>query len=194
MRTVPVRPNRESTPRGWRFYDPEQQNLANEEPLDMVRYRAVLRKQRRLRERYLRHLSSLRNRLANSTYTRFTADAPPLFDSNLLEFSVGDALGKFEPRARWRPKTTIEADLLSFDMKTIHTLHYTDVDSLLFEMPHERWFNSFDQARRGIDSLIHDELTAAGKLSMQHGFLFVSGTTIRIIFRSIRWTTKRLLR
>jgi hypothetical protein len=112
-----------------------------------------------------------------------------LFDSNLLEFAVGDSVGfSAHPKRRGR-KATVQAAFLDFSEKTVHTLKYDQVDSLQVNVPTDRWY---EMGSRNIDSLLEDELTSAGPKLMQHAFLFASGSTISITFAKVSWKTKKL--
>ena len=156
-----------------------------------MRYQQAKAKGERLHRSYLRQLAPLCSRLNERTYARFSDYRQPLFDSNLLEFTFGDAIGRVLTRNRWRPRTSAQAKFLSFDLKTIHILSYRRVDFLFVDVPRERWF---DMGGRDIDSLLHDELTRVGRDRMQHRFLFASGAKESITFAEVKWVTKRLSR
>jgi hypothetical protein len=179
---------RSGTPKALKYYDPELQNAANSD--DAERYRTALRKHARLRNSYLRHLGMIRDRVSRAAYARLSAERNPLFDNNLLAFTVGDGFGNVLSTKGWNPKTRAEASFVDFDLKKVHLLSYSGLDCLQLNMPHEQWFDSGNRRNRDIDSLIHNELTAAGSDLLRHTFLFTTGTTIEITFRKLRWITK----
>lgn len=178
---------RTGTPKPLTYYDPELQNAANSEDAD--RYRSALRKHARLRASYLRHLSTIRDRVPRAAYARLIAEKNPLFDSNLLTFTVGDGFGNVSARKGWNPKTRIEAKFVDFDLRRVHTLTYSGLHCLSFDMPREQWFDSYDPSDRDLNSMIHEELTAVSKDLLRHTFLFTTGTMIEITFRKLHWTT-----
>ncbi|HWR15975.1 MAG TPA: hypothetical protein VN577_14195 [Terriglobales bacterium] len=169
------------------YYDRELQNAWNAEPFDPDRLRRAHEKSKQLYRAYNKQLRKLRPRLAKRTYERFTDEKDPLFDSNLLEFTFGDALGTAK-KAIVRPsQAAVRATFLSFDEKTLHELRYRKLESLQVDLPTEPWFHW--GGHKQIDSLLSHELTANGRSLMQHKFLFASGAVIAVTFAEMTWKT-----
>ncbi|MBB5061187.1 hypothetical protein HDF16_005923 [Granulicella aggregans] len=88
-----------------------------------------------------------------------------------------------------RLRTTVEATFCSFDGDTLHDLTYSGIASVNVDVPNARWF-SWPTGRSRIDSLLANELTALNTELMKHTFLFVSGATISIESKQVRWKTR----
>jgi hypothetical protein len=188
---TPLQPEKNATPSPLRFYDPEIQNAWNAEPPDKDRIERANQKAAELKAAYLRQLIDLSGRISKKTLSLFSDPKQPLFDADLFKFSVGDALTYSIPRKRkLRLSTAVEATFCSFDGKTLHDLTYTGVASVNLDIPTERWF-SLPTGGSRIDSLLANELTASNPQLMKHAFLFVSGATISIEFKQVKWTTRR---
>jgi hypothetical protein len=144
----------------------------------------------RLHAAYLKQVADLRSRMSERTFARFADKRQPLFDSDLLEFAFGNALGYAIKMDRRRTlRTAVQAKFRSFDYKTLHFLTYKDVEALNANVPDQRWFDMGGPKK--IDNLLADELTSVHSRLMQHSFLFASGATISIRFEHVRWETKR---
>ena len=190
---TPLVPNPRAIPYPLQFYDPEIQIAINTEPFDKPRMERAYRKAEVLRQAYLEQLQPLRFRLALPTYRRLSNPRKPLFDSNLISFSVGDAVGGIREGRRWKGIPSALAKFLSFDQKTIHTLRFSGLDHMSCNLPQYRWF-SWSSGSREFDSLIHDELTPYKDQLMRHRFLFSSGAAIDIVFARMVWSATRVNR
>jgi len=186
---VQLQPNPSAVPAPLRFYDPELQNSLNAEPFDADRFQRARAKAKRLNTAYLEGISALGSQLSKRTLSLFADPREPMFDSDLLEFSLGDSLQHATVGSRRRRlELTVRATFRSFDEKTLHLLTYRGIKALNLNVPIERWF---DMGRSRIDSLLAHEITGEEIDLMQHAFLFVSGAAISITCEQIRWQTKR---
>ena len=190
---TPLIPNPRATPYPLRFYDPEIQIAANLEPFDKARMDRAFLKAEILRQAYLQQLHPLRSRFALPTYRRLSDPRKPLFDSNLISFSVGDAISRIVAGRGWKPKPSALARFLSFDQKIVHTLRFSGLHHMSCNLPQHRWF-SWSSADRDFDSLLHDELTPYENGLMRHRFLFSSGAAIDLVFARVVWSTTRINR
>jgi hypothetical protein len=186
---VHIQPSPDAIPAPLQYYDPELQNSLNIEPFDEERFQRARVKSKKLHAAYLKEVSSLSPRLNKSTFLRFSDSRQPLFDSNLLEFSLGDSLSNAEMRCHRKTlEMVVQAEFRSFDEKILHRLTYKKIKALNVNVPSERWF---EMGRKNLDSLLADELTSVDAKLMQHSFLFASGATISITFERVRWETMR---
>jgi hypothetical protein len=186
-----LQPNMDAVPSPLRFYDPELQNAWNAEPFDKVRLQRASQNAKELNLAYLRQMKDLVDRVSKRTFALFSDPEQPLFDADLFELSIGDALKYAVPkRRRVAPSTSVRATFRSFDSKTLHVLTYNRIASVNFNLPHDRWF-SWPSGGSRIDSLLAHELTSMDATLMKHAFLFVSGATISIHFERVKWETRR---
>jgi hypothetical protein len=185
---VQLQPNLNAVPASLRYFDPEVQNAANAEPLDMDRFIRANAKGQQLKAAYLEALTALAPRLSKRTFSLFADPREPLFDSDLAAFSAGDLLPfATSGTRRMRMELNVQATFRSFDLKTLHQLRYRGIKSLNFNFPAERWFDWGDS----VASLLAHELTGEQTGPMQHAFYFVSGATLSITFERVSWQAKR---
>jgi hypothetical protein len=186
-----LQPDIAAAPSPLRFYDPELQNASNVEPFDAVRFQRAMQKANQLQEEYLLQIADFADRLSKRTLSLISDPKHPLFDADLFEFSVGDALKYSVPRKRRvSPSASVRATFCSFDQRTLHVMTYTRIASMNIDFPGDRWFDWPTDITR-FDSLLADEVTAVDAKLMKHAFLFVSGATISIEFEQIKWDTRR---
>lgn len=165
-----------------KYYDRELQDAWNSETADQARLARANQKSRLLLASYHDQLHKLRARMSARAYQLFSSEKYPLFDSNLLSFTVGDgtamhAAGIYSTRFR----TGIEAKFLNFQQDGIYTLAYRGIGSLSVDVPNDKWFDPDDD----IGCLLWHEITAAGAKFLNHEMLFTSGATIKIKFEKV---------
>jgi hypothetical protein len=187
---VQLQPNACAIPSPLRFYDPELQNALNVEPFDVERLQRARAKAKQLNAAYLGGLAELASRMSKRTFSLFSDPRDPMFDSDHVEFSIGDSLMLLAAGNRQKTlEMGVRATFRSFDGKTLHLLTYKGIKALSVNVPSERWF---DQWRSRIDSLLAHELTGEEVGYMQHAFLFASGAAISITFERVRWHTRQI--
>jgi hypothetical protein len=143
----------------------------------------IARKQARLHKEYLSQLSQLQKRITARTYTLLHTSSDPLFDSNLMAFSIGDSVRKkVKYGAEWF-HTEVFIRLITFEEDAIYTLKYRGVDSVRFDLPHEKWYNW--PSVHDIGCLLSHEVLPADEVYLSHEFLFTSGATLMIKFKKL---------
>ena len=111
-----VQPNASAVPPPLRYYDPELQNASNAEPFDKERFRLACEKAKELDAAYLRQVIHLADRVSKRTLSLLSDPTKPLFDADLFEFSVGDALEYMvSTKRRAAASTSVRATFCSFD-------------------------------------------------------------------------------
>jgi hypothetical protein len=174
-----------------KYYDRDLQDAWNTHPTDRRQIAQVEQKARLLRASYFDQLARLRPRLSARAYSLFSKEKDPLFDSNILSFTVGDGMDMLATDTfSFRFRTGLELKLLNFDMDTVYSLSYREVRSMSLNLPDERWYGPDDD----FGSLLAHEVTAAGLESLRHEFLFTSGATIAIKFKKVLWSKRAVRR
>lgn len=186
---VLVQPNPNAVLLPLRYYDPELQNAMNAEPFDKTRLQRAYEQAKRLTTEYLKQLADIEDRVNKQTFKLLSDEKQPLFDADLFELSMGDALEHLPLAKRRRLSSAVRARFGSFDGTRLHTLTYSRIAAIHVNASEERWFDR--RSGSCFDSLLTHELTAINESLMQHAFLFVSGASISIRFERFQWAVTK---